>query len=56
MFVCAGSSLLCGLFSLAAASGGYFLVAVLRPLVVAASLVEHRFSGSQASVVEAPEL
>ena len=41
IFGCAGSLLLCGLF-LVAASGGYSLVAMNRPLIVVSSLVaEH---------------
>ena len=41
MFGCAGSSLLCRLF-LVAASGGFSVVAVCSLLIAVASLVEHR--------------
>ena len=38
-------------FSLVAESGGYSLVVVCGPLIVVASLVEHRHRGAWASVV-----
>ena len=44
-FGCARSSLLHGLFSLVASSGGYSLVAVHRLLMEVAFLVEHRLKG-----------
>ena len=53
MFGCAGSSVLCGLFSIAA-SWGYSLITVLRPLTAVASLVaQHGLYSTRASVAVA---
>ena len=46
----------CRGFSLAAASGGYSLFAVLRLLIAVAFLGEHRLQGTWAAVVSAPRL
>ena len=46
----------CAGFSLIVASGGYSLVAVLRCLIVVASIVGHVFQGSWAPAVVAPGL
>ena len=46
----------CSGFSPVVASGGYPLVAVLRPLIAVAFLVEHRLQGLQVSVVVAHRL
>ena len=53
-FGCAGSSLLCGLFS---SCGAWGLLSSRGPLIAVASLVaEHRLWGAWASVVLAPRL
>ena len=53
LFGCAGSSLLCRLFS-SCGEGGYSLVTMPGLLIVVASLVvEHRLQGVQASAAEA---
>ena len=43
-------------FFLVVVSGGYSVVEVYRPVIVVASLVEHRFEGAWPSVVAAPGL
>ena len=47
LFICAGSSLLLGLFS-SCRAGPTLVVAVQRLLIAVASLAEHRLEGAQA--------
>ena len=51
LFGCAGSPLLCGLFSLVAVSGGCSLDVAHRPLIAVASPVAEQALGCAGSVV-----